>query len=383
MLGKGLESLIPKNQSNNASKNGDSLNPPTPASNNPSGDQSQNFSHLADESETEKPQLNTPELYDNWAIVEEETFKFSSNKPGEKIQKSGSREEETLKKTSFLATRRNFGGDKHPQTAIFHIEVEKIKPNPNQPRRYFSEESIRELADSIREFGILQPLVVTKKEKEEPEGLDVEYELIAGERRLLAAKLLGLERVPVIIRKVELERERLEMAIIENIQRENLNPIEVARAFTRLQEEFRLTQREIAIRLGKSRETIANIVRLLDLPLIVQKALEEGKITESHGRLLLAIEDPKTQLKLFEEIIHEGLTTRELKNRIRQATPSQKAKEEILSPELKMLQEKLSAELGAPVKIQQNGESGKITISFYSPEELNNIISRLTKDDLD
>lgn len=388
MLGKGLESLIPNNQANDIPPTtGESSNSLTQAQNNSANNQSQNSFSLADRNKNEikNPELDEPKMIDEWVVSQKETFEFYNlSKQSEKAEKDFFKKEDIFSKENSSSTnRRNHSGDGRIQTAIFHIEVEKIKPNPNQPRRYFSEESIKELADSIREFGILQPLIVAKKEKEGPEGLDVEYELIAGERRLLAAKLLGLERVPVIIRGVEFERERLEMAIIENIQRENLNPIEIARAFTRLQEEFRLTQREIAMRLGKSRETIANIVRLLDLPLVIQKALEEGKISESHGRLLLTIEDPGAQLKFFEELIREGLTTRELKNKIKQATLSQKTKGETLSPELQMLQEKLSAELGAPVKIQQSGESGKITISFYSPEELNNIISRLSKDGLD
>lgn len=391
MLGKGLESLIPNNQSNKSNnaqqKKAEPVGLPNSSNQNNSttDNQPQNLSFLKiDENEIKENNLNESALADNWTISQKRTFEFYKLSTINEKDKNYFRKESDSKKDIFLPIRRNSGGENRFQTAIFHIEVEKIKPNSNQPRRYFSEESIKELAESIREFGILQPLVVTKKEKEGPEGLSVEYELIAGERRLLAAKLLGMERVPVIIRNIELEREKLEMAIIENIQRENLNPIEVARAFTRLQEEFRLTQREIAARLGKSRETIANIVRLLDLPPVIQKALEEGKITESHGRLLLAIENPANQLKLFEELVRENLTTRELKNRIKQSISQQKIKQEgALSPEIKMLQEKLSAELGTPVKIHQSGNSGKITISFYSSEELNNIVSRLTKDNLD
>ncbi len=262
--------------------------------------------------------------------------------------------------------------------AIFHIEVEKVKPNPHQPRRHFNEEGIRELAASIREFGFLQPIVVTKIEKETPTGSDVEYQLIAGERRLLAAKTLGLEHIPAIIRNVDLERERLELAIIENIQREDLNPLERARAFSKLQDEFRLTQREIASKLGKSREVVANTVRLLDLPASIQEALEKGSISESHGRLLLSVEEPATQEKLFRELLVNSLTTRDLKNRVRQlkSIPEEESLRAEIPPELKMLQEKLSAELGAPVEIEQKGERGRITITFYSPEELQNIVSK-------
>jgi len=261
---------------------------------------------------------------------------------------------------------------------IFHIEVEKISPNPGQPRRVFDEAALRELAFSIREFGFLQPLVVTKKEIETLRGIDVQYELIAGERRLMAAKLLGLSLVPAIIKSVGLEREKLEMAVIENIQRENLNPMEVARSFQRLQEEFRLTQREIAAKLGKSREAVANTVRLLDLPQEIQEALEQGKISESHGRLLLSVDDPGAQKKLFDDLLHIRLTTRELKERVRAIKPEKPEREKHDLPEFRIFENKLSMELGTPVKIERGGSTGKIMITFYSDEELRNIIEKFS-----
>jgi len=265
------------------------------------------------------------------------------------------------------------------QQTIFHIEVEKIVPNPGQPRRHFDEKALRELANSIREFGFLQPIVVTKKETETPGGVDVSYELIAGERRLTAAKLLGLRTVPAIIRNVSLAREKLELAVIENIQRENLNPVETARAFQRLQEEFRMTQREIAAKLGKSRETVANSVRLLDLPAYIQEALEKNELSESHGRLLLAIDDQAAQKNLFDDILQKKLTTRDVKDRVQQITkkPNAAGAEKNLTPEIKDMQEHLSATLGAPVEIKQGAANGKITITFYSEEELGNILRRL------
>jgi ParB family chromosome partitioning protein len=269
--------------------------------------------------------------------------------------------------------------------SIFHIELEKIHPNPNQPRRDFNQDAIRDLAASIREFGLLQPLVVTKVEKETPTGLDVEYQIIAGERRYLASKLLGLRTVPAIIRNVGLEREKLELAVIENIQREQLNPVETARAFQRLQEEFHLTQREIASKLGKSRETVANSVRLLDLPPYIQEALQKGDITESHGRLLLAIEDPGAQKKLFDDISLYRLTTRDVKERVERlrkpygsGAPSEE--EANLPPEIKAMKESLSQALGAPVDIKKGVNTGRISITFYSEEELKNILSRLDKE---
>jgi len=169
--------------------------------------------------------------------------------------------------------------------AIFHIEIDKISPNPYQPRKDFDEESLKELAASIRELGIIQPLIVSKIEKETSTGATVEYQLIAGERRLKAAKIAGLERVPVIVKRINQAAERMEMAIVENIQREDLNPVETARAYARLSDEFGLTQREIAVKLGKSRETIANTLRLLNLPTEIQDSVAEGKINESPGAI--------------------------------------------------------------------------------------------------
>jgi len=270
---------------------------------------------------------------------------------------------------------------KKPQVSesVFLIEVEKIKPNPHQPRRTFDESALRDLSQSIREHGILQPLVVTKKDIETPNGTDVEYTLIAGERRLLASKMIGLERVPVIVRTLNADRpnESLEMAIIENLQREDLNAIEMGRAFARLQDEFRLTQREIATRLGKSRETVANTLRLLDLPHEMQEAIIQRQITESHGRLLLTIKDPALQNRLFRDLLENSITTRELHQRVKKEIKPKEAVRSGVQPELMMLEEKLSSTLGAPVRINQIGQSGKITINFYSPEELTSILTHL------
>ncbi|MBS3903342.1 MAG: ParB/RepB/Spo0J family partition protein [Anaplasmataceae bacterium] len=264
--------------------------------------------------------------------------------------------------------------------AVFLIEVEKIKPNPHQPRRTFDENALKELAQSIREHGILQPLVATKIEKETAGGTDVEYQLIAGERRFLASKMIGLERVPVIVRTLSPDKpnQSLEIAIIENLQREDLNSIEMARAFARLQDEFRMTQREIATRLGKSRETVANTLRLLDLPHEMQEAIIKGQITESHGRLLLTIKDPALQDRLFRDLLENSITTRELHQRVRKEVKSKEVvRGNTMAPEIMMLEEKLSSTLGAPVRINQIGQSGKITINFYSPEELKNILNHL------
>lgn len=265
---------------------------------------------------------------------------------------------------------------------IFHIEVEKIKPNPHQPRQDFNEDSLKELAASIREFGILQPLVVTKIEKETDFGADVEYQLIAGERRLMAVKMLGWERVPAIIKTISHKSEHLAMAIVENLQRANLNPIETARAYAKLQDEFNLTQREIATRLGKSRETISNNLRLLNLPNEIQQAVSQNKINESQARLLLSIDEPATQIALFNDLMAQNLSVRELRQRIRTKKDSQQPTADsqqlnAIDPEMLSLQERLTEILHTQVKIEKAKEGGKIIISFYSQEEIRGIIDKL------
>jgi ParB family chromosome partitioning protein len=261
--------------------------------------------------------------------------------------------------------------------SVFQIEVEKIFPNPHQPRRHFDEGALNELANSIREFGIIQPVVVTKVLKETENGTDVVYQLIAGERRLMAARKVGLRTVPAIIKRVGLDREKLELAIIENVQREDLNPLEAARSFARLQDEFGLTQREIAIRMGKSRETIANTLRLLNLPSEIQQALEDGKINESHARLLLQIDDIGRQKAMFESILHSKPSVRELKATIRSGKPFARGAG-YLNPELMSLQSRLEESLGTKTQIDDNGGKGKITINYYSPEELSSLIAKLS-----
>jgi len=265
------------------------------------------------------------------------------------------------------------------QASVFQIEVEKIFPNPHQPRRHFDEDALNELANSIREFGIIQPLVVTKVLKETESGTEVTYQLIAGERRLMAAKRVGLRTVPAVVKRVGMDRERLELAIIENIQRENLNPLEAARSYARLQDEFGLTQREIAIRMGKSRETIANTLRLLNLPSEIQQALEDGRINESAARLLLQIDDIARQKDMFQSILRSKPSVRELKATIRREKTGGGGN--YLNPELISLQSRLEEFLGTKAQIDDNGGKGKITINYYSPEELSALIGRLSGED--
>jgi ParB family chromosome partitioning protein len=263
----------------------------------------------------------------------------------------------------------------HVEGPVFQVEVEHIEPNPYQPRKVFDEKELKDLASSIAEFGILQPLVVTKIEKLTDRGTEVRYQLIAGERRLMASKLIGLERVPVVIKSTPEERMKLELAIIENLQRANLNPIESARAYAKLQDQFGLTQREVATRLGKSREVVANTMRLLSLPTYIQEAISQGQLGESQGRLLLAVPNQREQQAMFEDIVRNNLSVRELKQRLgSRMGPSRMSG--FVDPQLKNVEEKLCEVLGTKVKVSGQSNKGKITIDFYSPEELQALIDK-------
>jgi ParB family chromosome partitioning protein len=370
MLGKGLESLIPKN--NNQGQGADGV-PPLQS-------QPQPFARSENVQPQFQPQPRPSFVPPVQSPVQPVSQPVQPVSPPQSVQPIAQPQEQKPQKRDDLV-----------QESIYHIEIEKITPNPDQPRRHFDEDALHELASSIREFGFLQPLVVSKVEKETATGIAVEYQIIAGERRFMAAKMLGLPRVPAIVRNINLEREKLELGVIENIQRENLNPIEMARAFQRLQEEFRMTQREIAAKLGKSREVVANAVRLLDLPEYIQRAVEDGQLSESNARLLIAIEDPAEQKKLLDDIIQNKLTTRDVKERVQRVAVSSGGvaahrrgrpplQETHLAPEVKAMQDELSSSLGAPVEISQNANNGKITITFFSEEELKNILEKLKND---
>ena len=273
------------------------------------------------------------------------------------------------------------------ENKIFYIEVDKIKPNSQQPRKTFSEETIKELADSIREHGILEPLVVTREEKDTEYGADVEYQLISGERRLLASKMLGLPTVPVIIRKPMEERKKLELALIENIQREDLTPISKAKAFARLIKEFGLTQQALAERIGKSREVIANTLRLLQLSYEAQNSLEQGKINEGHARAILLFTNPEKRRLFLNEIFSKNLSGREsleLAQHYLQNNFSNNKKETLsrrrnvsLEPEDLEVKERLEDFLQTPVFIKKKGGQGAIEIKFFSQEDLGKILNRI------
>lgn len=268
---------------------------------------------------------------------------------------------------------------------IFQIEISKIKPNPYQPRHVFTEESLKELADSIREFGILQPLIVTRVEKETENGIEVEYQLVAGERRLMAAKMVGLITVPVIIKRSLENQKKLEMALIENIQREDLGPISKAKAFERLINEFGLTQQDLANRLGKSREVIANSLRLLQLPLEIQNALEEGVLNEGHARALLILNNPEKRKLLFKDIMANKLSGREamdlaqryLTSEGKANTSSIRRQNVSTDPQDLEWKEKLEEYFQMPVFIKRKGERGAIEIKFFTEKDFETILKKL------
>src|ERR1700733_10422760 len=259
--------------------------------------------------------------------------------------------------------------------SIFWVEVERIKPNPFQPRKTFDEAALASLAESIRQYGVLQPLVVTRKEIERPgEGIYVEYELIAGERRLRAAKLAGIVQVPVVIRTAEdSDRVKLELAIIENLQREDLNPIDRAVAFQRLATDFGLKHLEIGKRVGKSREYVSNTLRILALPKDMQEALSSGEISEGHTRPLLMLMDRAAeQVTLFKEILTKRLTVRDSEQTARRIA-TDRARKGDLTPELLLLEREFSEKLGTKVRIEKKDQGGKVLIDFFSVDDLAHI----------
>lgn len=282
------------------------------------------------------------------------------------------------KETALEKIKNVFVSEKAKES-IFSIEIEKIKVNPQQPRSDFNDESIAELAASIRAHGVLQPLLVNKLEIDVSGGTRVEYELIAGERRLRASKLAGLRQVPAIIRRSPSDREKLELAIIENVQRQDLNTMERAFAYDKLMKDFGFSQKEVADKIGKSRESVANLVRLLALPVEVQKALKNGKIFEGHARTILAVQDSQKQIALFEDIMRQNLSVRQAEEISRRVSPVRLTRtvEHRKDPEVAEWENRLEESLGTKVSISKQGEKGRIVIGFYSQDELNNILDKI------
>ena len=256
------------------------------------------------------------------------------------------------------------------QSSITKLDPEKISANPYQPRKEFDPISLNDLINSIKEYGIIQPLIVTPK-------VDGTYELIAGERRLRSALELGLREVPVIVREVS-EQRKLELALIENLQRENINPIESAVAYNQLMTEFNLTQDDLSKRLGKSRSSIANVLRFLSLPEEIKTALAKKQISEAHAKYLLGLNGEVKQLSIFRKIIYNNLSVRETDKLIKQSGGTKKAKINIEENDEK-LRNTLQKHLNTKVDIKRGQKGGRIEISFYTNEDLNEIIKKIIK----
>lgn len=252
---------------------------------------------------------------------------------------------------------------------LFEVNVGEVKPNPYQPRVTFDEQALSELKDSIREKGLIQPITVRRKNSH--------FELIAGERRLRAAIEVGLKKIPAYIMKVETKEEMLELAIVENVQRERLNPIEQANAFQRLIEECKLTQDEIAQKIGKERSTITNMLRLLRLPKQIQKSVEQGEISVGHARTLLAVEGTENQINIWKKVLKNEISVRKLEKIVKELAevkPNQPIKTKKKSVHILKVEEKLRNTFGTKVSIKSKSEGGSIDIEFYSPEDLNRLL---------
>ena len=250
---------------------------------------------------------------------------------------------------------------------ILQVSPDRIRANNVNPRQTFDHAPMEELVASIKKHGILQPLIATKD--------GVGYQLVAGERRLRAAKIAGLKTVPLIVREAS-ELERLELALIENIQRQDLNPIEEARAYRQLMDEFGLTQEEVGIRLGKPRPTVANMLRLLDLPEEMQKALSDGRVSVGHAKVLLSLPNSGVQQQYFKKILNEKLSVQALSQDV-QKVAVQKHWRRVTDPNLEAQKDALRRALGTKVDIKKKGDSGTIEIQFFSAEEFRALLERL------
>jgi ParB family transcriptional regulator, chromosome partitioning protein len=264
------------------------------------------------------------------------------------------------------------GGNALTENGVMLVPVEMVLPNPRQPRSMMHPEELEDLTASIREHGVLQPLIVT------PGDMDGRYVLIAGERRLQAARLAGLDTVPVLVRQAT-DQQRLELAIIENVQRSDLSALEQAEAYRQLAEDFDLSHEDIAARVGKSRVAVTNTLRLLKLPDVIKNALIESRISEGHARALLALTTPEAQTAALHTVLKQELNVRQTEELVRKLSgekPPRKLKPAAV-PEVAELEERLRSSLGTKVILRGGRKGGTVTIHYYSDEELNALLGRL------
>ena len=308
----------------------------------------------------------------------------SEFKPYDKRKSEKSKVMTLAKKTTGLGQGVGLLFGDNEEEKFFQCDIEKIVPNKYQPRIHFDDTNLQELADSIKEKGVIQPLIVT------PATAEGNHELIAGERRLRASKLAGLSQVPVVLMDVEEEDSLLELALIENVQRTDLNPIEEAEAYNNLIQKFGYTQEEAAKRVGKNRSTVTNMLRLLNLPDYIKKDLVEGLLSEGHARSLLRLlNDPSTLRELRNQIIKKGLSVRQteklvkksLANTPRSQPTNRRNEPEIPSSYCKSLVTQLTNRLSSKVAIHQSGSRGKVEIEYYSLDDLERLITLIVSDD--
>lgn len=271
-------------------------------------------------------------------------------------------------KTSFVSESPKISSVQK-EDQIFHIPLSEITPNPDQPRKHFSHSELEELIASIKMHGVLQPILVSEK-------MTGGFELIAGERRFRASEMAGVTTIPALIKKTN-NQERLEIALIENIQRQDLNPIEEAFAFQRLLNEFGLSQEEVATRVGKSRSSVANTIRLLDLPEVIQRALIEGTLSEGKAKAILSLRSEQDQIKMFHSMMGGNMTVRDVEAAV--ALQGQRSRKGSVrrDPQIYEVEKKLEDRFGTKVKITQKGERGTIILEYYSKEELKKMIDDL------
>lgn len=248
------------------------------------------------------------------------------------------------------------------------IMLDEIEPNPRQPRENFDKQKLADLVASVRANGVIQPIIVRKA--------GAKYQIVAGERRWRAAQIAGMATIPVIIRDTT-DEEMLKLALIENLQREDLNPIEEATAYQSLIQEFSLTQDSLAQHIGKDRSTIANTLRLLNLPKQIQDYVSRGTISMGHARALLSVPDAQIQQEISQRIIEEDLSVRQVEKLVKTRTRPRKRSPIVTDPDLRFVEEKLQRSLGTKVRIRRSGKRGKIEIEFYSTDELENLLRRL------
>ena len=272
---------------------------------------------------------------------------------------------------ALLNSKMNELNEKTQETGVFEVDIDKIEPNKNQPRKIFEENALEELAESIKEHGVIQPIILKK--------INSGYEIIAGERRWRASKIAGIKKIPVLVKNID-DLKAFETALVENLQREGLNPMEEAKSYKRLIEEFSLSQEEAAKKVGKSRSVVANVMRLLNLDERVQIFISENKLSNGHGRALLGISDNNIQFETAEKIIQEELSVRETEKLVKKITENnnkdKKEKREIKfnTNNYKYIENDLKSIFGTKVKLSNNKNKGKIEIEYYSDEDLDRLI---------